>query len=177
MASGGARVGAGRPRKPLEEKIKDGDIEATGINAEANVLSVEVLEDNMPTVKEYMESQQKDGKPLGADEQLKDIFSWVAKMGCKDHVPTMLLEQYAMNRARWIALQNAISEYGYINRKGSSGNVQVSPFVTALIAIEKQMNTTFFMINSIVKDNCIVGYQNYTPQDNMMEQLLKSRGD
>ena len=56
MASGGARVGAGRPRKPLEEKIKDGDIEATGISAEANVLSVEVLEEDMPTVKEYMES-------------------------------------------------------------------------------------------------------------------------
>lgn len=179
MGSGGARVGAGRPRKAKEEKILEGREEMPNqVSVITNVspIPVEQILSNMPAVEDYMTAIQRDGKPLTADLEFKKIYIWATRMGCQEVIPVMLLEQYAMNRARWKALQNAISEYGYVSKKSTSNNVQLSPFFTALVEIEKQMNTSYVMINQMAREHCITGFVEYKPEDAEMERILKKQG-
>lgn len=170
MSRGGFRVGSGRPRKALEEKILDGTIEKDYISEDTQL--VEIVEKNMPAVKDYMVRQQASGNVLNSKEELEDIAEWVDRNGCLKYVPHQLLEQYAMNRARWIDLQDKISQYQYMAKKGN-GNPMVSPFYEMLSEEERKMNSTFNSINQIVKEHC-ASYQPFAPRDSVMASILDS---
>lgn len=126
----------------------------------------------MPAVKEYMVKQQASGNFLCSKEELEDIADWVDRNGCLKYVPHQLMEQYAMNRARWIDLQDKISQYQYMARKGN-GNPMVSPFYEMLSDEERKANSTFNIINQIVKEHS-VNYQPFSPRDSKMAQILDS---
>ena len=67
---GGARVGAGRKKKPLSEKINNGK--------DAKVLSFEELSgSDMPQVKDYMKAKQKNGEAFIAQDVFKDTWTWL----------------------------------------------------------------------------------------------------
>ena len=113
---GGARIGAGRPHKSLEEKVADGDIKVSEINELVPEPITELDATEMPPIDEYLMANQRNGKPLGAKEIYISIYKWVKSLGCEKKVSLKLLEQYAMDRARWIQCENAISEYGQVQQ-------------------------------------------------------------
>ena len=108
-ARGGARVGAGRKSKALTEKLIEGR-DAQVMQIPADMEAVE-----MPPVKEYMKEDQRDGKPLGAEDIYTDTWKWLEKVGCAAFVNPLLIEQYSMTVARWIQCEKAISEFGPYN--------------------------------------------------------------
>ena len=59
---GGARAGAGRPRKALTEKI------AEGKSAEVMMQPSDIESADVPPVREFMQELQRDGTKLLADE-------------------------------------------------------------------------------------------------------------
>ena len=169
---GGARIGAGRPPKPLEEKILDGQVrqDDKSLPDFEPVMNIEGVE--TPPVDEYMLKQQRDGKPLGADEILKKIYKWVKSLGCEKKINLNLLEQYSMDRARWIQCQNAISEYGMLGKHPTTGQAQQSPFVDMLLKFEKAMNQSYYLIDREVKEVCVSGYVEFNPDDAKFVELL-----
>lgn len=172
MSRGGTRIGAGRHKKPLEQRIMDGDVSKDDVSLPApNIPNDDLLDISMPEIKEWLTKQQRDGKPFGADVELKRIYNWVVDMGCERQVPMMLLEQFAADRARWILLQDKISSFGEISKKGES-NVMVSPYYNLLLLQEKNMNNVYMLIDQIVRNNCISGYHQYDPNQRKMAQLL-----
>ena len=84
-----------------------------------------------------------------------------------------LLEQYAMSAARWVQLEGINSQYGFIT-KTAQGVVTASPFVAQAQAYMKQTNQLWYQIYQIVKENCSTTFDG-TPQDDLMERLLKAR--
>ena len=67
---GGARPGAGRPRKALTEKI------AEGKSAEVMMQPADIESAETPPVRDFMKELQRDGTKLLADE-LNDSVAWV----------------------------------------------------------------------------------------------------
>ena len=79
-----------------------------------------------------------------------------------------------MSVARWIQCEEAVSEFGFLAKK-PSGTVISSPYVTMGREYMKQANAAWFQIFQVVKENCAVELSGKTPQDDVMERLLRAR--
>lgn len=170
-ARGGARPGSGPKRKPLTEKISAGKpAKVIELPEGADLEGVD-----MPPVKEYMKAQQKNGIELCAEEMFRETWLWLKRLGCAELVNTQLINQYAMSVARQIQCEQCISEYGFLAKHPTTGAACQSPYVAMLQQFTKQANQSWFQIYQIVKENCSGDYTENSPQDEMMEILLRAR--
>ena len=173
-ARGGPRAGSGRKSKALTEKIESGNPGGRKLKVMELPDTPELKGEDVPDPKDYLSAKQKNGSDLGADEVFKETWLWLKERGCEKLVSTQLIEQYAMSVARWLQCEQAISDYGFLAKHPTTGAACASPYVAMSQQYMKQVNQVWFQIFQIVKENCSVEFQG-TPQDDMMERLLRSR--
>lgn len=172
---GGARIGAGAKKKPLADKITEGNpggrkLTIMEFSDTANLQGME-----MPEPNKMLEAIQKDGKALVAGEIYRNTWIWLNERRCAALVSPQLLERYAMSVARWIQCEEAITEYGFLAKHPTTGNAIQSPYVAIGHSYEKQTNLLWLEIFQIVKENCTGDYKGTNPQDDVMERLLTAR--
>ena len=165
---GGARIGAGRKSKSLNDKISEGK--------SAKVLNVptDLQGEDVPPVREYLKSPQAKGKDLIAEEIYIKTYSWLKEQGCEKAVYSQLVEQYAMNVARWIQAEELISATGFLAKHPTTGNAIASPYIGISQTYMKQSQQIWYQIFQIVKENSTGDYS-HTPNDDTMEFLLNIR--
>lgn len=181
-ARGGPRFGQGRPSKAIKEKIDTGNPGGRKLKV-MEVPRAEGLEDaatdlhgeDMPKPKDYMTRQQRNGKDFCAEQVFNETWKWLTERGCEKLVNPQLVSQYAMSVARWVQCEEAISEYGFIAKHPTSGSPIASPYVSMSQNYMKQTNQIWYQIFQIVRENCLTDYEEDTPQDNVMELLLRAR--
>lgn len=172
---GGSRPNAGRKKKAVAEKLAEGNPGGRPLTVLPSDLDIPNLEGaDMPPVQDYMKAKQKDGKYLVADEIYAETWNWLREYKCERLVGRQVLSQYAMVCARLIHCEEAISEFGYLIKR-ANGSVATSPYVQMSNEYRKQANTLYYQIYQIVKENASVEISGVTPQDDMMERLLRSR--
>lgn len=174
-ARGGQRVGQGRKPKALTEKLAAG-------NPGGRPLMVMDLPDganldgsDMPEPSEYLKARQRNGGDLAALDLYKQTWLWLKERGCEKLVSKQLIEQYAMSVSRWIQCEDAISEYGFLSKHPTTGAACASPYVAMSQQYMKQVNQVWYQIFQVVKENCSSEFSGNTPQDDVMEMLLRSR--
>ena len=146
----------------------------TDFDVDDNGDGVELEGMDMPSPDDYLSAQQKDGKPLGADEIYKETWLWLKERGCERLVNKRLLESYSEAFARYIQCSEAVSKYGMLGKHPTTGAAIASPFTQLLMNFQKQANLLWYEIYDIVKQNCTEPFEG-SPQDSVMEQLLRSR--
>ena len=172
---GGARLGAGAKKKPLADKIAEGNPGKRAITV-INFENAEKLEgQEMPKPSEMLSAVQKDGKTLEAAEIYKKTWEWLHERGCSSLVSPQLLERYAMSAARWIQCEEAVTEYGFLAKHPTTGNAMQSPYVAMGQNYMSQTNRLWMEIFQIVRENCASEYGGESPQDDVMEKLLMAR--
>lgn len=80
-----------------------------------------------------------------------------------------------MSAARWIQCEEAVTEWGFLTKHPTTGNAIQSPYVAMSQSYMSQTNHLWDEIYQIVKDNCPSEYKGESPQDNIMERLLRRR--
>lgn len=170
-ARGGSRPGSGRKRKPVVDRIEAGQDVDILFPEPVNLDGVDT-----PPVKEYLKANQKCGIDLSAEEVFKDTWAWLCARGCESIVSQNLIEQYAMSIARYIQCETAISTYGFLAKHPTTGAAMQSPYVAMSQNYMKQANQLWFQIMQVVKENCTESWSGPTPQDNVMELLLRKKG-
>lgn len=181
---GGRRVRAGDKPAALADKITNGKaakiLEVPDLHP-ATLLDAEELyggEDlhgmDMPSPSDYLSSQQKDGKSLGADALFIETWKWLRDRGCEKFVNPRLIEAYAQAFTRYIQCEEAISVYGLLGKHPTTGGAITSPFVQMSQSFQKQANLLWYEIFDIVKQNCTTAFAG-NPQDDIMEALLSGR--
>jgi len=189
----GNLTGGGRKKKPLADKISEGrtygakvlsvpDAETLGMEdfsdtEFSDVPDIEPADINgadMPAPDEYLNAQQKDGKPFHADRIYRETWQWLKERKCEKLVNKRTIEAYAQNFARYIQCEDAISTYGFIGKHPTTGGMTTSPFVAMSQTFQKQAQLLWFQIFQVVKENCSVPFAD-NPNDNFMEQLLSGR--
>lgn len=181
---GGRRVRAGGKPYALVDKIAAGK--------SANVLDISEFEideqfdgddfsdlselqgENIPKPSEYLNSQQKNGKPLGADKIFRETWIWLKERRCERFVNPRLVESYSQAFARFIQCEEAISSFGFWGKHPTTGNAIANPFVQMSISFQKQANLLWYEIFDIVKQNYSKEFVD-TPQNDDMELLLTAR--
>jgi len=164
---GGRRIGAGRKRKPLAEKLADGQKATALAFPETDAFEGPEIED----IKRFLSAEQRMGELYGK-EVFEQMEAWLKERDCAHLVSPHLLEQYAMAMGRWLQLENLISEHGMVSKHPTTGAPIGSPFVTMAQAYLKQANLLFQQIFSIVAENSREPVSG-NPQDDLLEKLLK----
>lgn len=172
---GGPRTGSGRKSKALAEKLEAG-------NPGGRTLTVMELPDttdlngaDMPEPKSYMSDRQKNGEEFDAVEVFQETWKWLQERGCEQLVSAQLIRNYAMSVSRWIQCERALSEYGFLAKHPTTGAAIASPYVSMSQNYMKQVNNLWYQIFQIVKENCAAEFSGSTPQDDVMERLLRTR--
>ena len=172
---GGARVGAGAKKKPLADKIAEGNPGGRKLTVMEFSDTADLKGQAMPEPNKMLEAVQKDGKALVASGIYKSTWQWVNKRGCATLVSPQLLERYAMSVARWIQCEEAVTEYGFLAKHPTTGNAIQSPYVAMGQNYMNQTNRLWMEVFQIVKENCTGEYSGANPQDDVMERLLSAR--
>lgn len=173
-ARGGQRPGSGRKSKALVEKLESGNPGGRKLKVIDLPNGTKLEGVDVPDPKEYLCAVQKNGEVLCADEVFKETWLWLKERGCEKLVSVQLIEQYAMSVARWLQCEKAITEYGFLAKHPTTGAACASPYVAMAHQYLKQTNSIWYQIFQVVKENCSVEF-NGTPQDDLMERLLRSR--
>ncbi len=171
---GGARIGAGAKKKPLADRIAEGNPgkrELTVIDFTDSTVDLEGQP--MPKPSKMLSARQKNGKKLVAADVYKKTWNWLM------NVALLSLSgasgRYAMSVARWIQCEEAITEFGFLAKHPTTGNAIQSPYVAMSQNFMSQTNRLWMEIYQIVKENCATEYNGATPQDDVMERLLLAR--
>jgi len=172
---GGTRVGAGAKKKPLADKIADGNPGGRKLTVMEFSDTADLKGQVMPEPNKMLEAVQKDGKTLVASEIYKSTWQWLNERGCAALVSPQLLERYAMSVARWIQCEEAVTEYGFLAKHPTTGNAIQSPYVAMSQNFMAQTSRLWYEIFQIVKENCTGEYSGANPQDDVMERLLTAR--
>ena len=160
MPRGGARPGAGRPKKPLADKVlagNPGKRELTVVQFDERKSAIEknsntgVIQRNhtprgMPS---YLDMVAKEGGDVlpPAGEIFGMLSDWVASSGCGDIVAPSLIEDFAF-------LRRAYLECEYMNRKlGRIASGKRSPYVNMALDYQKAMMAVYNQIWLIVSQN------------------------
>ena len=172
---GGARPGAGQKKKPLADKMLDGNPGKRKLTVVEFPNAVEFRGEKMPQPSTMLSAVQKDGKPLIASEIYERTWDWLNERGCANIVSPQVLERYAMSAARWIQCEEAVTAYGFLAKHPTTGNAIQSPYVAMGQNYMNQTNRLWYEIFQIVKENCVGEYSGANPQDDVMERLLTAR--
>ena len=170
---GGARVGAGRKQDPLSEKILEGRITVPE-DSETQMVTAEIVGEDMPPVKEYLKQIQRDGGVLCSKEVYEETYMWLCQLGIEKKINPLLIDQYAQSVGRWVDVEKKVSETGYLAKHPTTGAAIASPYVAMSQAYYKQVSNSWYVLYQAVRENS-TEIINGTPQDNLMEKLLNQR--
>ena len=163
---GGARVGAGKKRKSLEEKILEGKIDSD------ERISEKSSGNKTKPPKKYLTAEQKGGGKFYARQIYKETCDWVKAHGCDDFVPKQLIENYAQATARHVQAEEFLSTYGLIAKHPTTSEPIISPFVKMSLDYMKQSQQSWYQIYAAVRDNATKGIAGNSADD-AMENLLR----
>jgi hypothetical protein len=171
---GGARPGAGRPRRALAEKVLEGNPGKKPITV-VEFPAEDLQGAAMPPPKQYLSARQQNGQDLIAAGVYEATWQWLDARGCSQYVPAQIIEQYAMAISRWIQCEESISRFGFLAKHPTTGAAIQSPYVAMSQSFGKIANNLWFQIYQTVRENCSSEYGGATPHDDMMERLLTAR--
>ena len=177
MGQRGPKPGTGgRPKKAIADKITDGNPgrrPLTVIDFGDSAADLEGQE--MPKPSEFLSARQKDGSTLCAAEIYENVWNWLKDRGCVALVNPQLIERYAMASARWIQCEEMTSRMGFLSKHPTTQKPIPSPFINIGINYMNQAVRLWNEIFQIVKENCSTEYGEVSPQDDLMERLLRAR--
>ena len=163
---GGARVGAGKKRKSLEEKILEGRAESDTKSSETSTVK------KIKPPKKYLIAEQKDGGKLYAKQIYRETWDWITAHGCAEFVPKQLVENYAQVTARHIQCEEFLSTYGLTAKHPTTSEPISSPYAKMSLDYMKQSQQAWYQIYALVRDNATKGIVGNS-SDDTMESLLR----
>ena len=129
----------------------------------------------MPKPHDFLSAEQRDGSVLQAQEIYTETWQWLKGIGCAAKVSPQLLERYAMCSARWVQCEEMTNRMGFLSKHPTTGKPIPSPFINIGINYMNQAVRLWNEIFQIAKENCSTEYGESTPQDDLMERLLRAR--
>lgn len=166
---GGLRPGAGRKPKAAANKIVESGVAAKLVTlTDEDYADTEIDEKS----KEFLSTEQADGETFRAFDIYLRTHKWLRDYKCDKIVPNELVEQYAVNSARWQQCEDNVSHKGFLGKHPTTGGEIASPYVTLGLQYQKQANTAWAIIYQIVKENSTEDVTHLKSADDEMEQLL-----
>jgi len=165
MGHGGARVGAGRPKKDKTKKtLSTADL----IKPKKIPSPVKVEYEN--TLEEYHAMAMREAADVlpSADAIKNEILTYIKAMKCEGLIPPNVIDDYVINRVGFLACEAMNRKMGRMTK-----DTKLSPYVTAANSYYRAMQNDFQLImHTIYK----LGGQYKPEEENAFLRLLMERG-
>jgi hypothetical protein len=163
---GGARPGAGRKKKPLSDKLLEGN---PGKRAPQVLGFVEGLPEELAPP-DYLDGFVAMDVEPAIDQIYRDTVNWLQRTGCLHLINPQHITDYVMLKSRWLeceALVQAqlltfVQHCKWVDR----------PFVDISLKYLKQADVTWGKIWSVVAQNCAYNFGGENPNADVMSTLL-----
>jgi len=170
---GGRRPGAGRPKKPLAEKLLEGNPGKRPIKV------VNFDESQFPTIEapEFIKALDVSNVQVPKPEDIfKQTVVWLKSTNCLQLVNPDIINDYAIAKARWYEAEAFVARYGFV-RKTEKDKTELNPFIAASAIYFKQVDVAWNRIWSIVAanseqpyggglgDELVMGLLNFNPRN------------
>ena len=171
MSWGGARLGAGRKKKALSEKILDGNPgkrEITVVKFKNQVENSILEKSEKIKIPAFLEQGGHEGdKTLPSAVEIFELLTeFIKSSGCEKLISSNLIEDFAHFRRAYL-------ECEYINRaKGRIANGKRSPYVSMAVDYSKQAMSIYDRIWNIIAQN---SEQPYNGGKNAFLELLANK--
>jgi len=170
MPTGSPRPTAGRPKKPLAEKVLAGNPSKRPLK----ILEFEAPALDMPAPPEFLRDLAAGVNSCpGAKEIFEQAAAWLETTGCLPLVYPAHIEEYAVLKARWLECESK-NRAGLLARHPTTDQPIQSPYVKMGFDYIGAANAAWAKIWSVVAQNSERAYS-ATPNDDLMEKLLASR--
>jgi len=166
MPRGGARIGAGRPRKTPDATKLDG-LPSKAKPARAKPAP---LDPDTGLLDEYFDVAMKEGgSAIPTAEQLRDeLLAYIKAMGAEGMVAPQLIQDYIIQRQGYLATE-------LLNRKVGrlTSQMKISPYVQASAAYRRAMSENFTQIENAIAR---FGNKGEPAKENAFLALLTNKG-
>ncbi|GHU37767.1 hypothetical protein FACS1894105_10480 [Clostridia bacterium] len=171
MPRGGARPGAGRPKKPLADKIIEGnpgkrDIMVLKFNPN-NSKTDKSKKAKLPTYLDIVAKEGNDDLPK-ASEIYTMFANFIEQAGCLEFVTEALIEDFAFLRRAYLECEVMNRKIGRIVNGGKR-----SPYVSMALDYQKSAMAVYIQIWQIVAQNSETKFEG---GGNAFLDALKNRG-
>ena len=140
---GGARVGAGRPRKQKPENPE-------------TVLQIVTVADaerrSFPAFNRDLCDTKGAYSLADAEDVYYSVFKFARDNGAEGRVPKELVELFAVTYSRWVQVEKEISKDGFTAEHPTTGAPCKSPLVDVSNTYSKQAHNYWYSIWSAIKD-------------------------
>ena len=170
---GGARKGAGRPRKSLADKIYDG----TTKKHKPKVLNMPNLEDiPAPKPPDFLRLMVATGVSNDIP-RMADVFNetveWLKKTNCLHLINPQHISEYSILLTRWLECEDIVSKSIYWMSKDKT-QLATNPLSDQALRYWKAADTAWNKIWSIIASNSEI-YFGDDPHSDFMELLIKNK--
>lgn len=174
MARGGSRKNAGRPKKPLDEKLLEGNPGKRQLKVLA--FPERAVETLLPSPPEFLSDLAKGvGKCPNAETLFENVTAWLEKTGCVNLISPEHITEYSLLKARWLECEAMNAKHGLLAKHPASGQPIASPYVRIGMDYLKAADSAWTHIWSVVSQNSQKDYRANNPNEDAMEKLLRGR--
>lgn len=144
---GGARIGAGRPRKSAAEKQLE-----TGEKKSQTTQTPTIFKPKKIRAPRYLKEPLKNGGENPAVKIFTAAHDWLAKFGLSESIPPQLIENFAQTAGRHIQCEQEISRAGFLVRHPATGEVLANPLVKISLDYLKAAQQVWYQVNQLVRE-------------------------
>lgn len=169
MPRGGKRPGAGRPRKPLAEKI------ATGNPSRRPIKILEFTgekEPDRPVAPEYLSEM---GGGSGSCPSAKEIFDktvdWLETTGCVHLISPQLIDDFALHTSRRLWAEYEIFRRGLVYRDAKRERLVMNEYVKTSHEYYKMASAAWDKIWRIVAQNSEKDFTMSNPGTDLLRKI------
>lgn len=157
---GGYRPNAGRKKKPVEQKILEGNLGKREIQIVEFGENACVLPQTPP---DYLSDKAK--------EIYTKVYNWLLSIDCIKGILPYNLEEYAFCKARWMECEEMNTKHGLLV-KDNNGKPMPSPFVGMAQQYLRQTNEVWNKIYMVIREAKLSKWDGTNPNDDIIEVLL-----
>ncbi len=178
MPRGGKRANSGRKKKPLAEKLLDGNPGKRPLTVlDFDVPIGEPLRGTtLLEAPDYLDvlTRKTEGVPTAADIY-NTLTRWLNDTGCLHLINPALIEDLAVNRAAWFECEAANTRHGRIVKAGDGTSAKRSPYVDMSMYYYDNYFKAWDKIWAIVSQNSEKRFTGFGHDVDPMEALLSGK--
>jgi hypothetical protein len=168
MGHGGARIGAGRPKKNSAKSASNA-LQPTDLIKQKKIPSPVKVEYESTLDEYHAMAVREAGDVLPTADVLKnEVLTYIKAMGCDGLIPPNVIDDYVINRVGFLACEAMNRKMGRMTK-----DTKLSPYVTAANSYYRAMQNDFQIIMHTVFK---FGNQQKPEQENGFLSLLMNRG-
>jgi hypothetical protein len=169
MGHGGARIGAGRPRKNSAKDSSAAAQKPKELIGQRKIPAPAKVEYESTLDEYHAMAMREAGDVLPSSDAIKnEALTYIKAMGCEGLIPPNVIDDYVINRIGFLACEAMNRKLGRMTK-----DTKLSPYVTAANSYYRAMQSDFQLIMHTVFK---FGNQQKPEEENAFLRLMTERG-